>query len=135
MQAAAALLPGERDFGAFGSSPRDSRADGFRGHTVRQLTLARVTRTEPDEIAFDFAANAFLTGMIRRLVGTLALVGAGRLAADELRTILEARDKAHAGPAAPPKGLCFIGVDYPAEWGLWKSDISGADAPDATMSV
>jgi tRNA pseudouridine38-40 synthase len=97
--------------------------------------MARVTRTEPDEIAFDFAANAFLTGMIRRLVGTLARVGSGRLAADELRAILEARDKAHAGPAAPPSGLYFTGVDYPAEWGLWKGDIGGADSLNTTMSV
>ncbi len=119
MREAAALLPGERDFGAFGSSPRDSRENGYRGHTVRRLTLARCDWVAPDEIVFDFAANAFLTGMVRRLVGTLALVGAGRLSVDGLRSILDARDRAHAGPAAPPHGLCFIRVDYPAEWGLW----------------
>lgn len=119
MCAAANLLPGERDFGAFGSSPRDSREDGYRGHTVRRLTLARCAWQAPDEIVFDFAANAFLTGMVRRLVGTLALVGSGRLTVDGFIDILEARDKARAGPAAPPHGLCFIGVEYPAEWGLW----------------
>jgi tRNA pseudouridine38-40 synthase len=119
MRTAAALLPGERDFGSFGSSPRDSREDGYRGHTVRRLTLAHCEEAEPGEIVFDFAANAFLTGMVRRLVGTLALVGAGRLTVDGLRDILEARDRARAGPAAPPHGLCFMGVDYPAEWGLW----------------
>ncbi|HEU0028802.1 MAG TPA: tRNA pseudouridine(38-40) synthase TruA [Ktedonobacterales bacterium] len=129
MRAAAALLPGERDFGAFGSSPRDSREDGYRGHTVRRLTLARCEETESGEIVFDFAANAFLTGMVRRLVGTLALVGAGRLTVDGLRDILEARDRARAGPAAPPHGLCFTRVDYPAEWGLWGDD-SGDQASE-----
>ena len=124
MRAAVALLPGERDFGAFGSSPRDSREVGYRGHTVRRLTLARCDWAAPDEIVFDFAANAFLTGMVRRLVGTLALVGAGRLTVDGLRDILEARDKAHAGAAEPPHGLYFSGVKYPAEWGLWE-DLSG----------
>lgn len=132
MRAAVALLPGERDFGAFGSSPRDSREDGYRGHTVRRLTLARCDGAAPDEIVFDFAANAFLTGMVRRLVGTLALVGAGRLTVDGLRDILEARDKAHAGPAAPPRGLFFTGVDYPAEWGLWgESGDQTGEAPQA----
>ncbi|HEX9037949.1 MAG TPA: tRNA pseudouridine(38-40) synthase TruA [Ktedonobacterales bacterium] len=119
IQVAVTLLTGERDFGAFGSSPRDSREDGYRGHTVREVTLARCVETASGEYAFDFAANAFLTGMIRRFVGTLALVGAGRLATDGVRAILETRDKAHAGPAAPPHGLCFTGVDYPAKWGLW----------------
>ena len=37
MRAAAALLLGEHDFGAFGSSPRDNRAEGYRGHTVRTM--------------------------------------------------------------------------------------------------
>ena len=133
MRAATALLPGERDFGAFGSSPRDSREDGYRGHTVRRLTLARCDWVAPGEIVFDFAANAFLTGMVRRLVGTLALVGAGRLTVDGLRGILETRDKARAGPAAPPHGLYFTGVKYPAEWGLWED--SGEQASETPQTA
>ncbi len=136
MRAAAALLPGERDFGAFGSSPRDSREDGYRGHTVRRLTLARCEWTPSGEIVFDFAANAFLTGMVRRLVGTLALVGASRLSVEGLREILEARDKAHAGPAAPPHGLCFTGVEYPARWGLWEdSGGQSSETPQAASGA
>ena len=150
MAAAAAALLGEHDFAAFGSSPWDRRADGYRGHTVRRLTLARcawlpaqmtlpgasavsdasgsagaaddasaVAQGEPDEIVFDFAANAFLTGMVRRLVGTLALVGRGKLSADDVRAILAARAKAHPGAAAPARGLCLTRVVYPSEWGLW----------------
>lgn len=137
MNAAAALLEGEHDFGAFGSSPWDRRGEAAR-HTVRRLTLARCQwlpqqRTadddplmswrddaeQPDEIAFDFAANAFLTGMARRLVGTLALVGGGRLAVDDVRGLLEARDKSRVGPAAPPQGLCLTRVEYPVEMIHW----------------
>ncbi len=40
MNRAARVLLGEHDFGAFGSSPRDSRAEGFRGHTVRTMLAA-----------------------------------------------------------------------------------------------
>jgi tRNA pseudouridine38-40 synthase len=146
MDAAAALLVGERDFGAFGSSPWDQRgAAAERRHTVRRITLARCQwlaprpamdaapdalmapsetsetseTSEPDEIVFDFAANAFLTGMARRLVGTLALVGAGRLSVEEFAQILDARDKSRAGPAAPPQGLCLTGVEYPDEMVHW----------------
>lgn len=132
MADAAALLLGERDFGAFGSSPRDNRAEGYRGHTVRRLTLARCVADPtggPRTIAFDFAANAFLTGMVRRLVGTLAQVGAGRLNVDGLVAALESRERSRAGPLAPPHGLCFVGVDYPAEWGLWNG-ANQAGQPD-----
>ncbi len=139
MNAAAATLVGEHDFGAFGSSPWNRRGEAAR-HTVRQMTLARCQWLpqrltvdddplmgaepegepgEPDEIAFDFAANAFLTGMARRLVGTLALVGEGRLAVEDVARILDTRDSARAGPSAPPQGLCLTRVEYPAEMLHW----------------
>ncbi|MEO7003067.1 MAG: tRNA pseudouridine(38-40) synthase TruA [Ktedonobacterales bacterium] len=140
MAAAAALLVGEHDFAAFGSSPWDRKADGYRAHTVRRLTLARCAWEpsvgaaldgepdrepdgedggKPDEITFDFAANAFLTGMVRRLVGTLALVGAGKLAPADVQAMLAAREKAHPGAAAPPQGLCLARVTYPSGMLAW----------------
>ncbi len=126
MDTAARLLLGEHDFGAFGSSPHDRRDDGFRGHTVRTMLEACCVRRpvdgadEPeDTIECVFAANAFLTGMVRRLVGTLALVGEGRLSVDDFRVILDTRAKAHPGAAAPPQGLCLIGVEYPAGLISW----------------
>jgi tRNA pseudouridine38-40 synthase len=121
MQAASAHLLGEQDFGSFGSSPRDRRSDGYRGHTVRTMFAAdcRWAGAEPDVVECRFTANAFLSGMVRRLVGTLALVGDGRLSVADFQRILEARDKAHSGAAAPACGLCLTQVTYPAgavEW-------------------
>jgi tRNA pseudouridine38-40 synthase len=112
MDAAAASLLGEHDFASFGTSPRDQRATGERGHTVRTVLEARCQPIAADEIACDFTANAFLAGMVRRLVGTLVLVGQGRLAQAEFRAILAARDRAHPGTPAPPQGLCLVGVVY-----------------------
>lgn len=126
MAEAAALLVGEFDFGAFGSSPSDRR-DGYRGHTVRTMLDARclwVASTSGDttsEINCLFTANAFLSGMVRRLVGTLVLVGAGKLSVAEFRDILEGRDKNHQGAAAPARGLCLTGVAYPAGLVAWAS--------------
>ncbi len=130
MNRAAGELLGEHDFAAFGSSPWDRPSEGYRAHTVRRLTLSRCAWamslapfggviTPPDEIVCEFTANAFLTGMVRRIVGTLALVGQSRLSIDDVRGILAAREKAHPGAAAPPQGLCLTQVDYPTEWGLW----------------
>ena len=133
-QAAQALL-GEHDFGAFGSSPRDSRAEGFRGHTVRTMLAAEChARLGSDSWQGDgemieciFAANAFLTGMVRRLVGTLVLVGEGRLSVEEFVAILAAREKAHLGAAAPAKGLCLTSVEYPAGMVSWQDEDRAED--------
>jgi len=132
MDAAAAQLLGEHDFGAFGSSPRDRPAEGYRGHTVRTMLEARCVRLAPKEeamatgadaagprIELRFAANAFLTGMVRRLVGTLAQVGEGRLSVEDFRRVLQAREKAHPGMAAPARGLCLTWVDYPPGLVIW----------------
>jgi tRNA pseudouridine38-40 synthase len=128
MDAAAALLLGEHDFAAFGSSPRDGGAGGERGergHCVRVMQAARCRRLVCEEgeggdlIVFELTANAFLTGMVRRLVGTLLLVGSGRLSGEGFAAILAAGAKTHPGAAVAARGLCLVGVRYPAgavEW-------------------
>lgn len=129
MNAAAATLLGEHDFAAFGSSPRERDAAGERGHTVRVMEAAgcrRVAGADDVEgegggtIVFDFTANAFLTGMVRRLVGTLILVGDGRLSREGFAAILAARAKTHPGAAVAARGLCLVGVRYPAGAVQWE---------------
>lgn len=135
MDAAAATLLGEHDFGAFGSSPRERDAAGERGHTVRVMEAAGCRRVAGvagaddvddvageggDTIVFDFTANAFLTGMVRRLVGTLLLVGDGRLSRESFAAILAARAKTHPGAAVAARGLCLVGVRYPAGAVQWE---------------
>ena len=46
------------------------------------------------------------------MTGTLAEVGAGRWAPDDVRRALEARDRAACGPVAPPEGLYLSAVTY-----------------------
>jgi tRNA pseudouridine38-40 synthase len=124
MQAGAQLLLGQHDFGAFGSSPHDRRVDKYRGHTVRDMLAASCQGAtgEADIVECCFTANAFLSGMVRRLVGTLALVGDGRLSVTDFVNILNAGEKAHPGPAAPARGLCLTGVTYPAGAVDWNTE-------------
>lgn len=121
MATAAALTLGEHDFGAFGSSPRDQRATGVRAHTVRTMLSAEVAvpAGQPDEIACDFTGNAFLTGMVRRLVATLVQVGVGQRSVAEFAAALATADKTLAAPAAPACGLCLVGVTYPSGALVW----------------
>ncbi|MBF6589011.1 MAG: tRNA pseudouridine(38-40) synthase TruA [Ktedonobacterales bacterium] len=120
MDAAAARLLGERDFAAFGSNPSDQRDGSYRGHTVRMMLEARC-QAGALGITCDFAANAFLTGMVRRLVGTLVLVGQRRLSGEDFQGILEARARSHPGVPAPARGLCFTRVVYPPGMLVWEA--------------
>ncbi|HZR42486.1 MAG TPA: hypothetical protein VFB12_20360, partial [Ktedonobacteraceae bacterium] len=65
---------------------------------------------------------AFLTGMVRRMVGTLLLVGQQRLSLAEFATIVQRAEKTHPGSAAPPQGLCLVRVEYPEMFGVTNDD-------------
>lgn len=118
MQAASQLLPGRRDFGAFGSSPDEHNPWKPGPHScVRTMLKAECIR-QNTLIYCDFTADAFLTGQVRRMVGTLLLVGQRRLSLDEFASIVQQASKTHPGSAAPPHGLCLVKVSYPMELGL-----------------
>ncbi len=126
MRQACQFLLGEHDFAAFGHSPWDTPREPKR-NTVRILHRAEIA-PQGDEVWCDFAANAFLTGMVRRLMGVLLLVGAGKLSPAQVGEILAARRSDHPGPAAPACGLCFMQVTYPAGMLSWPADTYDGEA-------
>lgn len=105
MRRAASLLVGEHDFASFCRHPSDER------HTVRDLERLSIVR-EDERLEIAARANAFLHQMVRSLVGTLLAVGDGKMAAGSMPDVLEARDRAAAGPVAPPHGLTLERVIY-----------------------
>ena len=109
MNEASGHLAGLHDFTSFGrlSSPDASpRRTLFELRWMRTGSIVRVRAR----------ANAFIHQMVRSLVGTLLQVGEGRRSPDEMPGILAARDRAAAGPVAPPHGLCLVSVEYPDDW-------------------
>jgi tRNA pseudouridine38-40 synthase len=50
--------------------------------------------------------------MVRNLVGTFLLVGKGTVSVEDLRRILDARERTAAGSTAPAGGLYLVGVEY-----------------------
>ena len=50
--------------------------------------------------------------MVRNFVGTLVYVGKKKFTVEQVKIILEARDRKVAGPTAPSHGLCLIRVEY-----------------------
>ncbi|KKZ13858.1 MAG: pseudouridine synthase [Candidatus Synechococcus spongiarum 15L] len=115
---AAALQPllGYHDLRAF------QRAGSSRLHARTTVQAVDVHRWG-DVVAVDVQCSGFLYGMMRLLVGQLVAVGEGRLpvCAFEQRWRLGKREEVQE--AAPPQGLCFMGVGYepvlfsaPAPW-------------------
>jgi tRNA pseudouridine38-40 synthase len=118
MRQAARLLVGEHDFASFCRPPPGSG-------TVRHLLRLSVRR-DGEILEIRAVADAFLHQMVRSLVGTLVEVGRDRLDPDEMPSILEARDRAAAGPVAPPDGLTLLRVRYAAHRrGPGRSRVSG----------
>lgn len=109
MAEAMAFLLGTHDFAAFAAGTPE-------GSTVRTCYVASCGMTKEfgrELVMIEVAANAFLQHMVRNIVGTLILVGEGRLLPRALPDILKSRDRRKAGPTAPAHGLYLMSVSYP----------------------
>ena len=76
--------------------------------TLDQLDITR----DGDYIKFNLSAKSFLHHMVRNIVGTLSMVGAGKFQPEDMQKILDAKDRAAAGVTASADGLYFMKVDY-----------------------
>ncbi len=120
MNDAAAELRGEHDFGSFQAAPsRSERAGTTKKETSTRIVTRSAWTEEPLAgggrlLIYEVAGSGFLKYMVRAIVGTLVEVGDGRRKPESLRDLLVSRDRAAAGPTAPPTGLYLVRVDYDA---------------------
>jgi len=105
MHAAAQVLLGKHDFTSFRTSECQAKT------ALKTLDALEVARAG-EVISITVRARSFLHNQVRILAGTLRLVGEGKWSRDDLAAALAARDRAAAGPTAPPEGLYFLGVEY-----------------------
>jgi tRNA pseudouridine38-40 synthase len=106
MAAGAAHLLGRHDFTSFRAAA--CQADS----PLRTLDRLDVRR-DGDCVVIEAAARSFLHHQVRNMVGTLKLVGDRRWPPEAVAAALAARDRAAAGPTAPPEGLTLESVRYP----------------------
>lgn len=108
MNCAAQYLVGEHDFVSFCSIHTQAET------TVRTITACEVTRKE-DEITIRVQGTGFLYNMVRIVAGTLMEVGTGKREPEQIREILEAKNRNMAGPTAPACGLTLCRFELTGE--------------------
>jgi tRNA pseudouridine38-40 synthase len=78
---------------------------------VRTIFSSSWTR-EGEELIYTVRGSGFLHHMVRNLVGTFLLVGKETVSLEDLRCILDVRERSAAGPTAPASGLYLVEVEY-----------------------
>jgi tRNA pseudouridine38-40 synthase len=64
------------------------------------------------ELKFTVSANRFLRNMVRAIVGTMVEIGTGKLKPEDLRKVIEDKNRNAAGTSAPAHGLYLVDVGY-----------------------
>lgn len=122
MSAACETLVGTQDFSSFASTG-DSVKNFIR--TIKYAGIQDTRHLARDNeclmpfacakyklIHFRVEATAFLRCMVRAITGTLLEIGKGKIPAEKMRDIIDAKDREAAGPNLPSRGLCLVKVDY-----------------------
>ena len=88
-------------------------------HTDNKTNLCKIYKAEWEqngsELKFTVSANRFLRNMVRAIVGTMVEIGAGKLKPEDLRSVIENKNRNSAGTSAPAHGLYLVDVGYDFE--------------------
>lgn len=112
MQKGANYLIGRHDFTTFRSTKCQAKSPV---KTLDELRIERINHANGIEYRVHVRARSFLHNQVRSFVGTLERVGCGAWSPEDVKTALEARNRAACGPVSPPDGLYLAGVTYPSE--------------------
>ena len=105
MNEAASKFLGEHDFKAFAA------AGGKDHDTVRNINICRFERSGR-HVIFRVRGDGFLYKMVRTMAGTLLQVNSGRFKPDDIKKIIDSKDRRRAGITAKPHALYLNRVFY-----------------------
>ena len=106
MKKAIKYFEGEHDFKAFKASGTSSKS------SVRTIYSAKVIDAGNEKIYIELTGNGFLYNMVRIISGTLVDVGCGKIKPEEIKNIIESKNRNLAGKTLPPQGLYLVNVEY-----------------------
>jgi tRNA pseudouridine38-40 synthase len=106
MNKAAAMLFDYTDFSAFSKSNTQTKTN------LCKITKAIWQQTESG-LVFVIEADRFLRNMVRAIVGTTLMIGTNKMQLDEMKKIIESKNRSNAGFSVPACGLFLTNVNYP----------------------
>jgi tRNA pseudouridine38-40 synthase len=105
MKKACVYLIGEHDFTSFASSKSKKKSN------VREIYSIDIQR-QNELIEIYIHGNGFLHNMVRIIAGALIDVGLKRIKPENIKEMLEAKDRTKASDTAPAKGLYLYEVNH-----------------------
>lgn len=106
MRQGARILEGEHDFTSFCNA--QIHPDKPRTKNIYSIDILE----EGSDLRLVYKGNGFLRYQIRMMSAALIALGEGRIGLDDLKRILEAKDKHACRFNAPAKGLYLVAVGY-----------------------
>ncbi len=107
MNKAAQIMTEYTDFGCFSKSNTQVMTNNC------QISRAEWTEQPDGSLIFHISANRFLRNMVRAIVGTLLMVGRHEIMPEDVRAIVESKNRSNAGTSVPACGLYLTEVRYP----------------------
>lgn len=105
MKEAIKVFIGTHDFRAFVTENKEKE------NCIRTITDASISQNN-EKIEITFRGNGFLRYQVRNMVGILIRVGENKLVTEDVKKILESKDRQKAGKTAPATGLYLTLVQY-----------------------
>ena len=107
MNRAASVLYEYTDFTSFSKLHTDVKTNNCK------VIFAQWRQVGECEWVFEIEADRFLRNMVRAIVGTLLLVGRGKMTLDGFRAVIENKARGEAGDSAMGEALFLVDVKYP----------------------
>ncbi|MCO5935736.1 tRNA pseudouridine(38-40) synthase TruA [Mucilaginibacter sp. RB4R14] len=106
MNRAAAIVMEYTDFSCFSKSNTQVKTNNCK------IAKAEWVETE-NGIVFHISADRFLRNMVRAVVGTLLQVGKCEVPPEDIRKVIESKNRSKAGTSVPACGLYLTEIKYP----------------------
>ncbi|NAS32489.1 tRNA pseudouridine(38-40) synthase TruA [Flavobacteriaceae bacterium R38] len=100
------LLFEYEDFQCFSKSNTDVK-------TYRCDIMEANWKQDDEKLIFTIKADRFLRNMVRAIVGTLLQVGSGQISKEDVKKIIESKNRSKAGASVPAHALYLTQVIYP----------------------
>jgi len=105
MKKTAPLFVGKHDFNAFRSIDCQSSS------SIKTINSCNAEKIN-ENILINVSAKSFLHSQVRIIVGTMVEVGKGKIKIEEIKKIIESKNRNRAGPTAPAHGLYLVKIEY-----------------------